>query len=196
MKAVGRFQQGLLRLQYRADRTVFSRNLSRVMSEIRYEIPTDTAGRLAILPRPRGGDWLETEVSNWSDSGIDTVVSLLTPDEVAEFELTNEGLHCDDVGMTFRAFPIPDRGIPGTGFGQLVQAIVDDLRLGRMVGIHCRQGIGRSSLVALAVLNELGRPISEAIRIVSDARGVPVPETPEQRDWIVLRSQQPLPLPP
>lgn len=165
------------------------------MSEARYEIPTDSAGRLAILPRPRGGDWLEADVSIWSQSGIDTVVSLLMPDEVAEFDLANEGLHCDDLGMTFRVFPIPDRGIPGTGFGQLVQAIVDDLRLGRMVGIHCRQGIGRSGLVALAVLNELGRPIGEAIRIVSDVRGVSVPETQAQRDWIILRSQQPLPLP-
>ena len=169
--------------------------MSADMLEDRYEIPTDSAGRLAILPRPRGGDWLETDISTWSQSGIDTLVSLLTADEIAEFGLANERLHCDDAGMTFRAFPIPDRGLPGTGFGQLVQAIVDDLRLGRMVGIHCRQGIGRSGLVALAVLNELGRPIGEAIRIVSEARGVHVPETPEQRDWITLRSQQPLPLP-
>jgi protein-tyrosine phosphatase len=165
------------------------------MLENGYEIPTDSAGRLAILPRPRGGDWLEVDISNWSKSGIDTVVSLLTPDEVDDLDLTNEGLHCDDAGMTFHAFPIPDRGIPGMGFNQLVQTIVDDLRLGRMVGIHCRQGIGRSALVALAVLNELGQPIGEAIRIVSQARGVSVPETPEQHAWITLRSQQPLPLP-
>lgn len=165
------------------------------MLENGYEIPTDSAGRLAILSRPRGGDWLELDILNWSKSGIDTVVSLLTPDEVDDLDLTNEGLHCDDAGMTFHAFPIPDRGIPGTGFGQLVQTIVDDLRLGRMVGIHCRQGVGRSALVALAVLNELGQPIGDAIRIVSQARGVSVPETPEQHGWITLRSQQPLPLP-
>lgn len=165
------------------------------MSEARYEIPTGTAGRLAILPRPRGGDSLETDVSNWSDSGIDTVVCLLTPDEIAEFELANEGLHCEDVGILFHAFPIPRHGIPGAGFGQLVQTIVEDLRLGRMVGLHGRQGVGRVGLVSLAVLNDLGKPIADAIRIVSEARGVPVPETPEQQVWITLRSQQPLPLP-
>lgn len=165
------------------------------MSEALYEIPTGTAGRLAILPRPRGGDWLETEVSTWSDSGIDTVVSLLTPEEIAEFDLTNEGLHCDDADLSFHTFPISRHGLPGAGFSQLVQAIVNDLRLGRMVGLHGRQGVGRCGLVALAVLNELGRPIGEAIRIVSEARGQAVPETAEQRDWIILRSQQPLPLP-
>ena len=165
------------------------------MSEVRYEIPTDTAGRLAILPRPRGGDGLISEVKNWHRSGIDTIVSLLTPDEIEEFDLANERLHCDDNVMSFHAFPIPRHGIPGAGFSQLVRTIIDDLRLGRMVGIHGRQGVGRAGLVALAVLNELGRPIGDAIRIVTEARGMPVPETPEQRDWITLRSQQPLPLP-
>lgn len=35
-------------------------------------------GKLAIGPRPRGGDWLEDEVSAWRLAGIDAVLSLLT----------------------------------------------------------------------------------------------------------------------
>jgi hypothetical protein len=44
-------------------------------------------GRLAIVPRPRGGDWLEDEIADWRDAGIDVVVSFLEPHEVAEFAL-------------------------------------------------------------------------------------------------------------
>ena len=42
-------------------------------------------GRLAIMPRPRGGDWLEEEIQSWRRSGVDLVVSLLTLEERNEF---------------------------------------------------------------------------------------------------------------
>ena len=38
-------------------------------------------GKLALAARPRGGDWLEDEMANWRRAGIDTVLSLLTPEE-------------------------------------------------------------------------------------------------------------------
>ena len=34
-------------------------------------------GRLGILPRPRGGDWLRDETMAWREAGLDVVVSLL-----------------------------------------------------------------------------------------------------------------------
>ena len=43
--------------------------------------------RLAILPRPRSGDWLEDEIRSLRGQGIDVLVSLLTPDETAELGL-------------------------------------------------------------------------------------------------------------
>ena len=47
-----------------------------------YWIDAPTGRRLAILARPRGGDWLEDEVRSWRGQGIDVVVSLLTPAEI------------------------------------------------------------------------------------------------------------------
>jgi hypothetical protein len=38
-------------------------------------------GRLGILPRPRGGDWLSDEAKAWREAGVDVVVSLLEPEE-------------------------------------------------------------------------------------------------------------------
>jgi hypothetical protein len=38
-------------------------------------------GKLALASRPRGGDWLEDEMAGWRRTGIDTMLSLLTPEE-------------------------------------------------------------------------------------------------------------------
>jgi len=46
-------------------------------------------GRLAILPRPRCGDWLEDEIGSLRLAGIGCLVSLLTP----ACYLTMAGIH-------------------------------------------------------------------------------------------------------
>src|SRR5438874_921178 len=71
-------------------------------------------GRLAILSRPRGGDWLADEIRVWRRAGIDVVVSLLTPEEIAEFALENEALSCKAHGISFLSFPILDRSVPAS----------------------------------------------------------------------------------
>ena len=55
-----------------------------------YLIEGPWPGRLAIVPRPRGGDWLEDEVRAWKEMGFDVVVSLLTRDELDELGLVAE----------------------------------------------------------------------------------------------------------
>lgn len=35
-------------------------------------------GRLAVMPRPRGGDWLEDEIVSLNKMGISVLVSTLT----------------------------------------------------------------------------------------------------------------------
>jgi hypothetical protein len=51
-------------------------------------------GRIAIMPRPRAGDWLADEVAGWRAEGVDLVVSLLEPHEVAELGLGDEADLC------------------------------------------------------------------------------------------------------
>jgi protein-tyrosine phosphatase len=55
---------------------------------------------------------------------------------------------------------------------------------GKGVAIHCRQGIGRSALLAACLLILAGIDSATALKRVSVARGCPVPETPEQREWV------------
>jgi len=50
--------------------------------------------------------------------------------------------------------------------------------------MHCRQGIGRSGLIAAGLLIAKGVGSAEAVERISKARHAPVPETSDQRAWI------------
>ncbi|WP_158747891.1 hypothetical protein [Acidisphaera sp. L21] len=80
------------------------------------------AGRLAIMARPRAGDWLEDEVVGWKAEGVDTVVSLLERDEVEELGLGLEATLCAQQGMEFISFPIADRGVPASASATAILA--------------------------------------------------------------------------
>jgi len=77
-----------------------------------YWIETGDDRKLAIMARPRAGDWLEDEVANWKRQGVGVVVSLLEAHEVEDLGLQNESEMCSRMGIDFRSFPIKDRGVP------------------------------------------------------------------------------------
>src|SRR5262249_25284547 len=56
--------------------------------------------------------------------------------------------------------------------------------------IHCRAGIGRSGLVGAAVLLHCGFTVREAFAAISKARGVQVPDTAEQSEWLSRRIER------
>jgi protein-tyrosine phosphatase len=143
-------------------------------------------GKLAVAPRPRGGDWLEDDIASWKRAHIDAVVSLLTPDEERDMDLRDEGAEVRTQGMDFTSFPIPDRQIPRSEakWAEVLERVDQALSTGKNVLVHCRQGIGRSGLVAACLLVKKGMSPGAAVESVSAARGMSVPETPEQRDWI------------
>jgi protein-tyrosine phosphatase len=151
-----------------------------------YWIAGPWPGRLAIVPRPRGGDWLEDEVRAWRDAGLDVVVSLLTPEESTEFALDQEESWCQVHGIQFHSFPILDRGVPVSQetLADLVSRLEKVLGASKSVAVHCRQSIGRSSLVAATLLVSAGEDPEAAWECISRARGCPVPDTLEQRDWV------------
>lgn len=149
-------------------------------------IPQTPVGRLAIMPRPRAGDWLYDELRAWRFEGVTAVVSLLTRFEVYELNLAEEAAVCDELGLTFVPFPINDRRVPHSVplARQLVATLHDMLQAGGGVAIHCRMGIGRSAMIAAAVLKQQGIPTDLAFSLVEQARGRPVPDTAEQIEWV------------
>ena len=70
------------------------------------------SGRLAVMPRPRGGDWLADELRSLRQAGVDVLVSLLTTEEIAQFELKDEPRSCRVEQIEFLSFPIADRSVP------------------------------------------------------------------------------------
>jgi protein-tyrosine phosphatase len=64
--------------------------------------------------------------------------------------------------------------------GQLHSELVQ----GKVVAIHCRAGIGRTGLVAGCLLHMLGIPGKEVFHMLSRSRGVAVPDTAAQVEWV------------
>jgi protein-tyrosine phosphatase len=151
-----------------------------------YWIPGPWKGKLAVAPRPRGGDWLADEVRDWQGAGLDDVISLLELLEATQLELGDEARLASARNIQFLSFPIPDRGVPASTADarSLALNILSRLNAGERVAIHCRQGIGRSGLIAASVLMAAGIEIEEAVQTVSEARGLPIPETEAQRAWL------------
>jgi protein-tyrosine phosphatase len=108
------------------------------------------------------------------------------PDEVEEFNLEREQEYCQCAGISFHSLPVADRSVPisAKDAQKLIGQLASELNEGENVMVHCRQGIGRSGLIAIAVLIQSGQKVDAAITFVSVARGRPVPETEHQLEWV------------
>lgn len=143
-------------------------------------------GRIALIPRPRGGEWLEDEINALATAGLDVIVSMLDAEETQNFNLGREAEFCEKNEIEFIAFPVADRGVPNLDqtFWQLTERLKKFLSEGENVGIHCRQSIGRAPLLAAVLMSLFGVNPTEAFQELSFVRGVQVPETREQKVWM------------
>jgi protein-tyrosine phosphatase len=148
-------------------------------------LPCDAPGRLAILSRP-SGEWLADEVTAWREAGVSVVVCLLEAHEQAELGLLREADQCRAHAIEFVSFPIADRGVPASpqDLATLAHRLARAIAAGSIVGVHCRAGIGRSAIMTASILMALGQSADAALELITKARGVSVPDTSEQRDWL------------
>ena len=148
-----------------------------------YRITAAAPNRIAIIARPRGGDWLSDEVSALCWEGVDVLVSI-----------QEECKECGVAAIRFLNLPVPDRSLPTDrdAFLRAVDELAHLVAEGRYVAVHCRAGIGRSSLLAASVLVRLGWGVDEAFAAIETARGCPVPDTPQQRHWVILNVPAPV----
>jgi protein-tyrosine phosphatase len=170
-------------------------------------------GRLATMAHPRGGAWLADEMAGLAWSGVDVLVSALTSDEERRLNLHGVAQAAAHAGIEYVPFPIADRGVPRDSYpvagamprdlhradrrtaGSPLAARNQDVvalgvrlaahvRAGRFVVTQCFAGIGRSTLLAGTTLIMLGVGPETALRMVGEARGLPVPDTEAQRRWL------------
>jgi protein-tyrosine phosphatase len=161
-------------------------DVSRVKATI-YPVKAAAPNRIAIVARPRGDDWLYDELAAMSREGIDVLVSMLTPEESCELGLHRESEECTAAEIRFVNLPIPDRSVPPNtdDFLRCVDQLAELVRAGRFLGVHCRASIGRSSVLAVSLLVRLGWDANTAFDAVESARGCSIPDTPEQRQWVI-----------
>jgi protein-tyrosine phosphatase len=158
-----------------------------------YLIKGPWPGELAIIPRPRGGDWLEDEVRSLRQDGFQIVVSMLTREEAEELDLTQEDAIVRDHGLQFLNYPVPDRGVPNSreSAREFLEKLHVDLLAGKKIAVHCRGSVGRAGLIASGLLVLSGIDPADAFREVTAVRGISAPETAEQKDWVVTLALEP-----
>lgn len=156
------------------------------MNQNIYWIPRSGDGRLGIMARPHGDDWLEDEVASLRRAGVDAIICLLTYDEVCELGLEREEECCGQYGIAYVPFSIEDRGVPGSKprTRELTKQIQRFLADGKSAVVHCRAGIGRAALIAACVLVAEGLSADFVLELIASARGREVPDTLEQAEWI------------
>ena len=142
---------------------------------------------LAIVLRPRGREWLENDLRRFQMAGIQTIVSTIESWQARELGLVGEGSAAERLGMNFMSFPFRDGSIPSNreDFTEFVLKLGRRVQAGEKVGVHCRGCSGCSTIIAAATLIKLGWLAERALDEIELARGCSVPDTEEQRDWIM-----------
>ncbi len=149
----------------------------------------DNSAKIGIMARPRGNDWLEDEINHLKNNGVDVLVSLLEKCEIDELGLKDEEKYCIAKNIIYINFPIKDRDNPQDKnlLDKFIATIVLKINEGKSIVIHCRMGIGRASIIASSILLQYNFTVNEIIDKITSIRGLKVPDTEEQVEWLKLR---------
>ena len=154
-----------------------------------YRIAFPGPGELSVWSRPDASS-LTRAVRRLRRQGVTTVVSTLTSAEIERYDLDGEAATCREAGIDFFWWPIVEFGVPDDEAvaDDVVARLHDRLTAGEHVAVHCRLALGRSPMVASALLVESGVSATDAVWAVSHARGRPVPTHALQRGWLRRRA--------
>lgn len=144
---------------------------------------------LAIMPKPNADEHLEEDIIHFKNQNVTTLVSLLTQNETFELELEKEKELCEKHSIHFISFPLKDRSVPSetqtSKLKELARELAQKISQNQKVIVHCRGGIGRAGMICAAILIEQGVRKDKVIEKISTARGVSIPDTEEQKKWIM-----------
>jgi protein-tyrosine phosphatase len=115
-------------------------------------------------------------------TGASTVVCLTETTELLErYPHYVAWLHANQPSRAVW-FPIPDLHAPDLDTARpLLDDLVERLRSGEGLLVHCGAGIGRAGTVAVAILMATGTPLAAAMTVVAAHRAMAGPEAGAQR---------------
>jgi ADP-ribosyl-[dinitrogen reductase] hydrolase len=156
----------------------------------------DSTGRIGMTFCPgkkqRGamtGDWhrdLALDLEAIQAWGATVIVNLIEDHEMVDLGVQDTAQHLP-AGIDYIRLPIPDFGVPSPTWHMQWQAesplLLDRLRAGESILLHCKGGLGRTGMIAARILVELGRTPEESIVAVRQARSGTI-ETREQEAYV------------
>ncbi|MEO8019483.1 MAG: ADP-ribosylglycohydrolase family protein [Pseudomonadota bacterium] len=164
--------------------------ISKPLAESYWVIP----GRLLAGKYPGGKTPKEAErrVGALLEAGFDTFIDLTVAGELPPYDIYLPAT------VRYTRKPIPDHGVPTFPEHMAeIQAEIDTaLKRGGRVYVHCRAGIGRTGIAVACHLVKQGMPPDAALIRLNElwqdnersATWPDVPETDEQRDYILAWS--------
>lgn len=143
-------------------------------------------GILALCPLPGQGGAYDADMVHIHDWQPGLVISLTSDAEMASVGAETLGADLRAMGCRWVHMPIQDFGTPDMAFLAEWSSVSDDacraLAGGGRVLVHCRGGCGRSGMIALRLMLELGETPEAALARLRALRPCAV-ETGAQLIW-------------
>ncbi|MFO7759281.1 MAG: protein-tyrosine phosphatase family protein [Roseovarius sp.] len=143
-------------------------------------------GTLALAPLPGASGDYGADMAHLRDWKPALVITLVTPEEIAECEAFTLGTDLQEAGTRWISYPIQDFGTPApdqfAAWPDASEMMRAALKGGGRVMIHCNGGCGRSGMVALRLMVETGEAPDAALDRLRAVRPGAV-ETAAQMAW-------------
>lgn len=150
-----------------------------------FKIPTKLEGQIFVFPAPSIGTVDNFAIEYLKEASIQCVVNLISDAEWLEFQGEKQQVLYAENAVDYIHYPIQDYGVPrdNNSFLKLVQTLHGYLTNGKNIGIHCVGGIGRSGLLAAALLYNQDFELNTLFEYMSVYRGKRMPDTTKQISW-------------
>jgi len=131
---------------------------------------------MAMCPgRQNHNNWsrnLDVDLQVLLNLGVEVVVTLMTQGELQKMKLTHLPDVIKQANMESIYFSITDKWLPDSvdEFIKIVYAVIDQIKLGKKILVHCNGGKGRTGLLVVACLIQLGLSQSDATNKIRKVR--------------------------
>ncbi len=154
-------------------------------------LPGGVKGELFLHSMPGRDEEFDASVSEIINRKIDEVVCLATDEEIImKSPLYKYILQTKKYAWHQTIYSIPNFGAPSDKeeFLQFTRDLAGKLLSGNKLLVHCGGGIGRTGMLAVALLMCLGVEMEEARETVASAQSSP-DTTPQNRllEWLALQ---------